>query len=159
MKDQISALMDEELDPAASQHLFVALKKDEKLLECWSTYHLIGDQMRGTGELSEDFYGRLMQRLDDEPVVLAPKRKISIKQHPLMSVAASVAAVMVVGWMLMQKQTPFMANDPAVATVAQNTVTPESVNAYLVAHRQLSPDSVSQASYYLRPVNFSGNGN
>jgi sigma-E factor negative regulatory protein RseA len=159
MKEKISALMDDELDTGASEHLFAALKKDGNVLECWSTYHRIGDAMRGASELSDDFYARLMQRVDAEPAVLAPKRRISIKQHPLMSVAASVAAVLVVGWVLMQQQEAAITDAPAMASVAQNTVTPESVNAYLVAHRQLSPDSITQAAYYLRPVDYSENGN
>lgn len=159
MKEKISALMDDELDSGSSEHLVAALAKDERLLECWSTYHRIGDAMRGASELSDDFYGRLMQRVDAEPVVLAPKRRISIKQHPLMSIAASLAAVMVVGWVILQQQDAAMTDTTGMATVAQNTVSPESVNAYLVAHRQLSPDSVTQAAYYLRPVDYSENGN
>lgn len=159
MKDKISALMDDELDTSTSAHLFVALKKDEKLLECWSDYHLIGDAMRGTAIFRDDFYERLMQRIDEEPAVLAPKRKMSIKQHPIMSVAASVAAVMLVGWVLLQQQSASTTEVPAMATVAQNTVSAESVNSYLVAHRQLSADSITPAVYYLRPVDYSGNGN
>lgn len=158
MKEKISALMDDELDTGTSAHLFAALKKDENILECWSTYHRIGDAMRGASELSDDFYERLMQRVETEPAVLAPKRRISLKQHPLMSIAASVAAVLVVGWVLMQQQDAAVTDAPGIATVVQNTVTPESVNAYLVAHRQLSPDSVTQAAYYLRPVDYSENG-
>lgn len=159
MKEKISALMDDELEPSASEHVFVALKKDGQLLEHWSTYHLIGDAMRGSAELGDDFYERVMRRLDDEPTVLAPRRKAVIKQHPLLSVAASAAAVLVVGWVLLQQQGGSSNDTSAVATIAQNTVTPESVDAYLVAHRQLSPDSVAQAAYYLRPVDYTGDGN
>lgn len=159
MKEKISALMDDELESGSSEHLVAVLAKDERLLECWSTYHRIGDAMRGASELSDDFYERLMQRVDAEPVVLAPKRRISIKQHPLMSVAASLAAVMVVGWVILQQQDAAMTDTTGLATVAQSTVSPESVNAYLVAHRQLSPDSVTQAAYYLRPVDYSENSN
>lgn len=159
MKEKISALMDDELDTSTSAHLFVALKKDEKLLESWSTYHLISDALRGNPEFSDDFYARLMQRIDQEPAVLAPKRKLSIKQHPVMSVAASVAAVMVVGWVLLQQQGGSAPEAPAFETVAQSSLPAQSVDAYLVAHRQLSAESVTPAVYYLRPVDYSGNGN
>ena len=158
MKEKISALMDDELDMSASAQVFVALKKDEELLERWSIYHRIGDAMRGNPEFSDDFYSRLMQRIDQEPAVLAPKRRLSIKHHPIMSVAASLAAVMVVGWVLLQ-QGGTASDAPAYETVAQNTLPAQAVDAYLVAHRQLSPESVTPAVYYLRPVDYSGNGN
>ena len=43
------------------------------MASCWSTYHLIGDVMRGNALLKPDFNERLMQKLESEPVVLAPR--------------------------------------------------------------------------------------
>lgn len=159
MKDQISALMDDELDVEASEHLFEAMKKDGEFYECWSTYHLIGDSLRGTSQFSPDFHQRLMQRIDAEPTVLAPKRKMGFKRAHLMSVAASVAAVMFVGWMVLQQQTQHPAQDLSPASVAQSNVSPESVNSYLLAHQELAPDNGMQTAYYVRPVTYAEHGN
>jgi sigma-E factor negative regulatory protein RseA len=158
MKDQISSLMDDDLDVEASEHLFIALKKNHELSECWSTYHLIGDVMRGASQFSPDFQQRLMQRIEVEPTVLAPRPKKTIKPSRFMSAAASVAAVMFVGWVVMQ-QTNSPLQDLNSSTVAQNTVSPESVNPYLLAHQELSPESGMQTAYYVRPVAYAGNGN
>ena len=43
MKEQISALMDDELDTDSLDHLFRAVKSDKDLGACWAHYHLIGD--------------------------------------------------------------------------------------------------------------------
>jgi sigma-E factor negative regulatory protein RseA len=159
MKDQISALMDDELDVGSSPHLFKALDSDDKLRECWSTYHLIGDSMRGAMHLSPDFHQRLMQQIEAEPTVLAPRRKTVMSPSFIMSAAASVAAVMFVGWMVLQQQVQSPAQEMNASTLAQNNVSPESVNAYLLAHHELSPESSMQTAYYARPVAYTENGN
>ena len=157
MKDQISALMDGELELESSDHVFDAIgKKDGEPYQCWSTYHLIGDAMRGHPHFGADFHGRLMQRIDDEPTVFAPKRKLTIKRTHVMSLAASVAAVMFVGWMVLQQQAHAPLQDISSATVAQNNVSPEAMNSYLLAHQELSPDS--GVAYYVRPVTYAENG-
>ena len=160
MKDQISALIDNEFEAGAAEHLITALKGDGELAECWSTYHLIGDVMRGEPPLRSDFRLRVMQRLEAEPTVLAPKAR----QHThtpsfWMSAAASVAAVMFVGWMALQQQAHAPSGDAGISTLAQNAVSPESVNTYLLAHQTTFAGSGMQAAYYVRPVALSGNGN
>lgn len=159
MKAQISALIDDESDADAAAHLFAALKGDGELAKCWSTYHLIGDVMRGEPPLRPDFPQRLMQQLEAEPTVLAPKSH-QARHTPSfwMSVAASVAAVMFVGWMALQQQARSPSAD-GVSTVAQNDVSPESVNSYLLAHQKTFAGSGMQSSYYIRPVVLSENGN
>jgi len=154
MKDQISALMDDELDTAASAHLFTALNADDKLGECWALYHMIGDSMRGDPQLSPGFQKRVMRQLEQEPAVLAP-RKISYKPSFMLSAAASVAAVLFVGWMVMQQQTQ---STPTAPTLAQNNVSAESVQPYLLAHHEQSPENGMQTAYYLRPAAYSANG-
>jgi sigma-E factor negative regulatory protein RseA len=165
MKDQISALIDNEYDVDAADHLLTALKHDVHVTECWATYHLIGDAMRGELALRSDFSQRLQQQLNAEPTVLAPKRSRKIlgnKHHQpafWMSAAASVAAVMFVGWVVLQTQARQSGQDIPAATVAQNVVSPESVNSYLVAHQSTFAGSGMQAAYYVRPVALSENGN
>lgn len=159
MKDQISALMDNDFDADAAGHLFKALNADGELAKCWSTYHLIGDAMRGERPLRPDFHQRLMRQIDAEPTVLAPAHKKGHKPAFWMSAAASVAAVMFVGWMVLQQQTRSPSNDLAAAALAQNAVSPESVNSYLVAHHSTFAGSGTQAAYYVQPVALNGNGN
>ena len=158
MKDQISALIDDESDADAAAHLIAALKGDGELARCWSTYHLIGDVMRGEPPLRHDFRQRLMQQLESEPTVLAPKLRQRHTPSFWMSVAASVAAVMFVGWMALQQQA-HAPSDAITPTVAQNDVSPESVNSYLLAHQKTFAGSGMQSAYYIRPVALSENGN
>ncbi|HZV99492.1 MAG TPA: sigma-E factor negative regulatory protein [Methylophilaceae bacterium] len=147
MKDQISALMDDELALDGADHLFTAVKADEELEACWSTYHLIGDAMRGHPVFKPDFNERLMQKLDAEPAVLAPRasatKKSLVKTPVLWSVAASFAAVMFVGWVVLQQQVQTGA-DIAPQEVAQNLP-----SEYLLAHQAWAP---SNAAYYIQPA-------
>lgn len=144
MKDQISALMDDEFDVEGSGHLLAAVKAGGELAECWSTYHLIGDAMRGQAFLQSDLKHRLMERLDKEPAILAPR---TAKKSPMLwSVAASVAAVMFVGWMVMQQQTQGAA-DVAPLEIAQSIPAE-----YLLAHQASSANS---AAYYIQPAAYS----
>ncbi|OIQ86964.1 anti-sigma-E factor RseA [mine drainage metagenome] len=158
MKSQMSALIDSELDAEGAEHLFVALKGEGELSERWSTYHLIGDAMRGESPLSADFTRRLMQQLEAEPTVLAPRRQAH-KSSPWMTAVAGVAAVMFVGWVVLQQQAHAPAGDAAVPTLAQNTVSPASVSSYLLAHHATYSASGMQAGYYIQPVALNGNAN
>ena len=144
MKDQISALMDDEFDVEGSGHLLTAVQAGGELAECWKTYHLIGDAMRGQAFLQSDLKHRLMERLDMEPAILAPR--IAKRSPVLWSVAASVAAVMFVGWMVIQQQTQGAA-DVAPLEIAQNVP-----SEYLLAHQASSANS---AAYYIQPAAFS----
>jgi sigma-E factor negative regulatory protein RseA len=160
MKSQMSALMDNELDADDAEHLFVALKGEGELSERWSTYHLIGDAMRGESPLSVDFTRRLMQQLEAEPTVLAPApRRQAHKSSPWMTAVAGVAAVMFVSWVVLQQQAHAPAGDMAVPALAQNTVSPASVSSYLLAHHATYSASGMQAGYYIQPVALNGNGN
>ncbi|HYG32009.1 MAG TPA: sigma-E factor negative regulatory protein [Methylophilaceae bacterium] len=148
MKEQISALMDDELSTDGLDHLFTATKGDGALGECWSTYHLIGDVMRGNPVMPSDFKQRLMQKIASEPAVLAP-RNVRRERRPMMwSVAASAAAVMFVGWVVLQQQAPENANAPVVE-IAQNLP-----SEYLQAHQAVAPSS---SSYFIQPAAYSEN--
>ena len=48
MKEQLSALMDDQLDGAECDGCLRRLKDDEALRADWELYHLIGDAIRGT---------------------------------------------------------------------------------------------------------------
>lgn len=151
MKEQISALMDGELALNSSEYLFTAIKAGGETGECWSTYHLIGDAMRGDNVLKADFRQRLMDRLEAEPTVLAPQsRKPLFKSSAIWSAAASLSAVMFVGWMVMQQQSP-VGVEVAPQEIAQNLP-----SEYLLAHQATAGSS---AAYYIQPAAYSSNGN
>ena len=154
MKDQLSALMDGEFDTESSEHLITSVKSGGELKTCWTHYHLIGDTMRGEVHMSRDFSHRVMNALDAEPTLLAVygqnQAQISSKQSSyntpkFWSVAASVAAVMFVGVMVLQQQI----NQPEVLApveIAQSVPTE-----YLQAHQAAAP---SNAAYYIQTANY-----
>ena len=162
MKSKISALMDGELsEPELSEPLH-ALKEGGEALEAWRRYHLISDALRDTQVLSPGFSARFAERLALEPTILAPMPRVAEKSRnrlPL-SIAASCAAVALVGWLA------FQASGPQLEQVAQSKTTdragtaasrvvpmPGQVNDYLLAHQHYSPRSTLQGvAPYVRTV-------
>jgi sigma-E factor negative regulatory protein RseA len=164
MKDQLSALMDGEFDIESAEHLITSAKSGGELKSCWAHYHLIGDSMRGETHMSHGFSSRVMSALETEPTVLAPNipsetpslqtnnhaasRASSIasyKSTKFWSVAASAAAVMFVGVMVMQQQV----NAPeqlAPVEIAQSVPTE-----YLQAHQAAAPNG---AAYYIQTASY-----
>ena len=158
MKDQLSALIDGEFDIESSEHLITSVKSGGELKGCWTHYHLIGDTLRGDigrggVQMSHDFSQRVMSALESEPALLAlngqNQTQISNKQSyntpRVWSVAASVAAVMFVGVMVLQQQL----NQPealAPVEIAQSVPTE-----YLQAHQAAAP---SNAAYYIQTANY-----
>ncbi len=155
MKNQLSALIDGELDVEEVEHLLSAMKASGDVKEAWQHYHLIGDAMRDEVQTPLNVSDKIMQALEDEPTVLVTNKQVQSdaplaarrsKKLPMVwSVAASVAAVMFVG--LMTFDLPF--NEP-------NALTPiaiaESVPMeYLQAHQSIAPSS---AAYYIQSANY-----
>ena len=133
MKEQISALMDDDLAIENAEHVFKSIKSGGVSGERWSTYHLIGDVMRGNPQLSSDFTSKVMREVSKQPVVLAPKTtSTKIKAPAIWSVAASVAVIMIVGLMTLQHQ----AQDAGLAPVEMAQNQPDE---YLVAHQSMAP--------------------
>lgn len=159
MKDQLSALMDGEFDVESADHVITSVKSGGELRSCWTHYHLIGDAMRdelgrGEAQMSHDFSHRVMHALESEPILLAPngqnQAQISSKQPSyntpkFWSVAASVAAVMFVGVMVLQQQ---LSQPEALAPVEIAQSVPTE---YLQAHQAAAP---SNAAYYIQTANY-----
>jgi sigma-E factor negative regulatory protein RseA len=102
MKEQLSALIDGEFDIDNAEHLLLVARSDGELKQSWVSYHLIGDVMRGDHLHFDQMTNRIMDRLDDEPTVIAPSvaqhnqnqvKRSFLKRPVIWSVAASVAAV------------------------------------------------------------------
>jgi sigma-E factor negative regulatory protein RseA len=159
MSEQISALMDEEIAVDDAAHLISSMQSSKQAAEAWSQYNLIGDVMRGNQLLSKDFKQNLMLKLDQEPTILAPK-SAQVKADQLAvakdripakwSIAASVAAVMVVGWMAMQQvQT---GNEVPAIEMAQAEVVEQKIpDEYMAAHQSSAP---SATSCYIQSVSY-----
>ncbi|SFW13399.1 sigma-E factor negative regulatory protein [Nitrosovibrio sp. Nv17] len=169
MKSQISALMDGELKGDDAARIIADLRATDALRDDWALYHLISDVMErpdtGFGHIAR----RVNTRMDMEPVVLAPHAPA---RHParLYAVAASVAAIAVVGWMSLQmveqSQESQMAGASATTSLAQAgpgsppaaeavpvmaASTPAQINDYLLAHGQFSPNTAMHGmTPYLR---------
>lgn len=177
MKDQLSALIDGELDIESSEHLITSAKSSGELKSAWASYHLIGDAMRGDSSLSQGFTSRVMMALEAEPIVLASKvgsdtkssatnvtpitnKKATYKTSGFWSVAASVAAVMFVGVMVMQQQ--MVASPEQIVMVKTDKVTSAEAltpiqiaqsipTEYLQAHQAAAPTG---AAYYIQDASF-----
>lgn len=174
MSEQLSALMDGELTPDEMAHQIGALKNDNDLRQTWAAYHVLGDALRKSPQLSVDFSAKLARQLAEEPTVLAPHRKPQTSTpRYAMPLAASVAAVSLVGvlaWQMVrvnQTEAPAVlaaapqqlaAAKPAATQVAAKT--PESVqfsrvvsNPYLLAHQEFSPSYAMEGiPAYVRAV-------
>lgn len=163
MKAEISALLDGEVEQHQLRMLFKALGTEGELRDTWSEYQLIGDAMRGELWLETDIGGRVMQSLEDEPVVLAPKRHNSDSwQRPLMAVAASVAGVALVVWLALPAQI-LPQEQPEIAQVQLPSVKPVAVvvapvagndlQEYVLAHQAHAPGlSMLGATQHIRTV-------
>lgn len=101
--ERLSSLIDDELPPNEIGGEIQKLCQSDSAGACWSSYHLIGDAMRREmGPLYDPGLAQaISQRLQDEPVVLAPgsfKRPGSSRRKTLtgLAVAASLTAMAVV---------------------------------------------------------------
>ncbi len=155
MKQQLSVLMDSEIDIDAHQHLLSAASNTQELKQCWREYHLIGDVLRGDADIHIDINQKVMERLANEPVSFAPPTKpkqlfanrsipslaFAMANRHMTSMAASVIAVSFVAWMVWQSQAVPNQINPAQNSIAQNSapqnvMTAENFDHYLLAHHE-----------------------
>jgi sigma-E factor negative regulatory protein RseA len=170
MNDKISALMDGELDDKSTAEMIDWLGRDGDALHAWRAYHLIRDAMHDSRMLSEGFTARVAARLSAEPALLAPARlQAEPRKWLVLSAAASVAAVALVGWLAFAPQRDAgslqaqVAQTPAAVTPALRSVAdqkppaivplPSGTNDYLLAHQGFSPRASLQGmAPYVRTV-------
>jgi sigma-E factor negative regulatory protein RseA len=173
MKERISELMDGELEPREARQAIDALVRDAQALDTWRRYQLISDAMRDTPLLSPGFTERLAAKLDREATVMAPGRLAAETRpsRPWMpmpaAVAASLAALALVGWLAFSPQAqppaPVAQVQPQVAQVQpvtkalpqkpQSVPLPHATPDYLLAHQGFSPRvSLQGMAAYARTV-------
>jgi sigma-E factor negative regulatory protein RseA len=156
MAEQISRLMDGELEGAEADAAYRELKQPEGV-ETWVCYHVIGDALRRTSGSMPGFSERFTARLGAEPTVLAPHPRHAHRLPFVWAVAATAAAVMVVGWVAVSTLDPqptAMANAREAAAVRSAQAKPQPVSPdYLLAHQEYSPTTQIQGvGPYLRSV-------
>lgn len=151
MDEQISRLMDDEMDEEDVDRLLAVLRQ-HGAPPAWDTYHLIGDAMRELAPVPSAFMERFGARLAAEPTVLAPRPRTRYKPRAIaLSAAASVAAVGLVVWAVMQTHVADFPENPVVANAPQSGF--ENVNPYLLAHQEHSPSVAMQGmATYIRTV-------
>jgi len=153
--EEVSQLMDGELDAERVERACHGLRETASM-QTWISYHVIGDTLRGCSGLAPGFAERFAARLATEATVLAPAPRRMAPAAIAWAVAASAAAVSVVGWVAVTTMGP----PAAVATVQQaNSVRAADArrpveNEYLLAHQEYSPMTAIQGvrPASLRPV-------
>lgn len=146
MTQELSTLMDGELDGQEAERIIRSCIGNEELKRKWQHYHVIGDTLRGDSPCREASTRRIMDAIAAEPTVLAPRRIASASAGRIaFAAAASVATVAVVGWIGLQDRAtsggPVLASAAPRAAAAPGVMPLQNVNEYLVVHRQLpNPD-------------------
>lgn len=182
--ERLSALVDDELPRGEISGEIQKLRNSEQVRTAWSRYHLIGDAMRremGT-HYAPGLAQEISRRLQDEPVVLAPKAleqptSFSRKIWGGLAIAASVTALAVVMTPQLtspegeevpqqvaevkpavQSNTLYVAQDGTRWELLKKPEVESRLNAYLVNHQELSPSSnIKGIMPYATFVSYDGN--
>ena len=170
----VSTLMDGELDGDEAAREIARFKTDSSSRETWDTYHLIGDVLRGDAASTRGAHGfsaRFAERLALEATVLAPHTNMTRSakgkfQTYALSAAATLAAVAAVSWVALgtiKTDTPngeltkaLVAPPPQVVALQPQATkqqpqfdkgtdaASEHVHEYLLAHQGISPTTAIQ---------------
>lgn len=161
--ERISALMDGELDEQMHHSAMDELLKKDEARDTWARYHLITDTLRQnlpTG-MDRQFSSRVMSALDDEPTVLAPP---TVKSSPLaqrlagLAVAASVAAVAVMGVQFMYQQddqVPAGQIAKAPSTSSPSALSPKNLSTNQALARAAVRQNVQTVTQSMNPTTMS----
>lgn len=158
MNEKLSALIDGELDEFEAELVFARMRSSEEARRLWGEFHLIGDALRHVTPTHQDMTARIMEALQEEPVVLAPNavRKSATLQQTL-AMAASVAGLAMVS-LLAWNGRPHPATAAPVAQIPVEAQVPAQLakmdlQAYLVAHQAHAPSTAAQgAVHYIKTV-------
>ena len=155
--EEISLLIDGELEPVRADAVVASLCRAEGVAT-WVCYHVIGDAVRGVASRGLDSK-RFVELFAAEPTVLAPPRSSTAPHAIALALAATVAAVSVVGWVAL---TTMPAPVAAIASARQAVgvraadARPVVDNEYVLVHQEYSPTNAIQGiGPYLRAVSAS----
>ncbi|MCX7556725.1 sigma-E factor negative regulatory protein [Xanthomonadaceae bacterium JHOS43] len=94
IREQLSALIDNELDRDRARFLLKRAEHDGELVALWQRWHFVGEAMRGAAlPLRKDFARSIAERLDEETVAapVVPRYSHALRWGGGFAVAASVA--------------------------------------------------------------------
>ena len=158
MTNELSSMLDNELDADQYSPLLKALRTQAELRSKLDSYLLIGDALRSSDNLSTNLTSSVMARLDAEPTVLAPPKQSSAGTfRNLAALAASLTGVAVVGWLAFAPATQTTPLQPvAKLTKPEAVATSERMQEYLMAHQAYSPSSrIQGGASYIRTISTS----
>jgi len=156
MKEKLSALVDNELDELEERRVFAALESNAPLRQTWQRYHLVRAILQGdlSAAAAPDVSEEIAKRIAGDPSAASLfQTHKAIRFVGTLAIAASVAAIAIVGvqWLNQPTPTPLplvAASNPApevaVRAVASSTTnagdeeTVNALNAYLVQHEEFS---------------------
>lgn len=137
LRQELSALMDGELDPARLDAVLGALEKHPELLAEVQTWQSAGDALRQATPVTTTFFDRFSERLAQEPVQLNHRRLPHLRRTLLpLALAASVSFVVFSAWQGLWSSEPEW-----VAERQERTVKP-----YLSAHLQDADNPLSDGA-------------
>jgi negative regulator of sigma E activity len=146
MTQEISSLMDGELDANEAERAIRGCCADSEAARKWQEYHLISDVLRGGHPHPSGTAGRVRQALESEPAIVARPRRVidTTFGRVALAAAASVATIGVVGWIGSQGVQPVpggvVAKNPAAVQPVSHqapVATQQAPDEYLTAHRQI----------------------
>jgi sigma-E factor negative regulatory protein RseA len=170
--EKISQLMDGELDGQECGAHIRRLTAQPDLARRWDQYHLIRDVLRSEAGTRVDLVASVRARLEAEPTVLAPRRRVQeMTAGYAVPVAAAVAGIVIGGmWNALtqgpspvatqastQAKTSLVAAPSPKATPLTPVTRQASgqVKEYILAHQEFSPTSAMQgAASYVRTLSF-----
>jgi sigma-E factor negative regulatory protein RseA len=170
--EKISQLMDGELDGQECGPHIRRLAAQPDLARRWDQYHLIRDVLRSEAGTRVDLVASVRGRLETEPTILAPRRRLQeMTARFALPVAAAVAGIVIGGmWNAQTQAPPSLAADAstkATASLAAAEANPKAalpavapqasgqVKEYILAHQEFSPTSAMQgAASYVRTLSF-----
>lgn len=160
MNEQLSAWVDGEAAPGEAVQTLEAVIRPGASREQCELYWLIGDLLRDQAAVSSQLTDRVMYALEDEPVVLAPRRHVKAPQTAemrWMPMAAAVAGLAVAAWMGLSLWSPVQA--PVMAQAPQPVQTPAAQmaladdRAYYMAHQASAIGApMAGVAQYIRTV-------
>jgi sigma-E factor negative regulatory protein RseA len=188
MSEQVSEMLDGEIEQSELAKRLSSMLSNKTAKAAYRDYQLIGEAMRGTYEYDDKLTQSIMDKIDLEPTILSPSASIRSAESTVAdnelgnnvelihsnnnvrflprawSIAASVAAVMVVGLFVMNQEMHTFMDQPTMAIAQSDEMTLNGVNQtptaltptaipeeYLRAHRASAP---SVGSHYIQAVNY-----
>lgn len=153
MNEEISQLIDNELDPHQRKALLERISKDDAARKSWKCYHLIGDVIRhDVSSTGNDLAASIRNNLEKEPTVLAPlsvkasssTAKTNIwKPVGIFSVAASLVlvAVMTLSPLGTRNEEGNLGNNGGIANISSAEQLHREFHEMLINHAEFTTSS------------------